>query len=405
MSKSINRQETLANGLTVLGEINTDHKSCAMGFFVKTGSRDESTDEAGLSHFLEHMMFKGTASRSALEVNFELGNLGAQANAFTSGENTVYYSAIIPENFRSFQELLSDMLRPSLLKEEFDTEKNVILEEIALYQDRPQYYLYENANSVFFNGHPLGNSVLGTTESITAVTVEQMRDYFARRYIPRNMVLVATGNFDWDNFLDNAGELTKSWPAGTAGRSRPALEQTGSGKVFTKKKLSQAHILMMSPSCGVQDEERYALSLLSMIIGDGSGSKFYWQLVDKGLAEGAGADQDDHDGCGVFSAYASTEPQNVDKVSGIMRDICEDCLNFDDKELERAKSKLTSRMILGGELPMNRLMALGMEWNYKGRIHNLRAEVDKYKAVTKDQIRSALEKYPVNFSEYRLLPG
>ena len=171
---SRNFVETLSNGLTIVGEVNPNHKSCGLGYFVKTGARDETKEEAGISHFLEHMMFKGTAKRDALQVSFDLGNIGAQANAFTSEENTVYYSAIIPEYFEELHELLTDMLRPSLVQEEFDTEKKVILEEIALYQDRPHFYLYEHATAAFFGTHPLSQSVLGTTESVSALTNGQL---------------------------------------------------------------------------------------------------------------------------------------------------------------------------------------------------------------------------------------
>ena len=404
MTLSKNYKETLSNGLTVIGEVNPNHKSCGIGYFVKTGARDETVDEAGISHFLEHMMFKGTAKRNALDVSFDLGNIGAQANAFTSEENTVYYSAIIPEYFSALQELLSDMLRPALVQGEFDTEKNVILEEIALYQDRPNFYLYENATAMFFKDHPLSQSVLGTTPSVSALSSTQMRSYFDRRYSTSNMVLVGTGNYDWDLFLKRAEALTKDWVDSNAERKKPEFRQAGEGKIFTRKNLSQSHILYYSPSCSATDEERYALSVLSVILGDGTGSKFFWQLIDTGLAEHASADQDEKDGAGVFSAYASTEPGKVEKVSEIIKKIFDKPMDFTNEDLDRAKAKIASRVVLGGELPMGRLMALGMEWNYRKGIHSLKNEVEKYKQVDKAAIEAALKKYPFKFAEYRLIP-
>lgn len=172
---SVFKKEQLSNGLTLLGESNPANVSSAIGFFVKTGARDETAVESGLSHFLEHMLFKGTPTRSAIQINLELGNLGAQANAFTSEENTVYYAAVIPERFAEMQELLSDMLRPSLDPNEFAMEKKVILEEIALYQDRPHFYLFEQAFKDYFGSHPAGNSVLGTHASVSALTHQQDR--------------------------------------------------------------------------------------------------------------------------------------------------------------------------------------------------------------------------------------
>lgn len=167
--RSTFKKTQLSNGLTLLGESNPSNVSAAIGFFVKTGARDETPAESGLSHFLEHMMFKGTPTRSALQINLDLGNLGAQANAFTSEENTVYYAAVIPERFAEMQDLLTDMLRPSLDRGEFDMEKKVILEEIALYQDRPHFYLFENAFKDYFGDHPAGNSVLGSHASVLSL--------------------------------------------------------------------------------------------------------------------------------------------------------------------------------------------------------------------------------------------
>ena len=404
MTNSTNREAVLPNGLKVIGEINASHKSCALGFFVKTGARDESEKESGLSHFLEHMMFKGTARRTALDVNLQLGNIGAQANAFTSEENTVFYSSILPEYFPDLLELLSDMMRPALNQEDFDMEKKVILEEIALYRDRPSFYLYENASREFFNKHALANSVLGSIESITAVTAGQMREYFDRRYSPANMVLVATGNFDWDNFLLRAEEYTSTWQKKDAARDTARFTRQGAGKVFKRKNLNQAHMLFFSPSCGAGEQERYPLAILSVILGDGSGSKFFWELVDKGLAESASAEQDDKDGSGVFSAYASTKPENVDKVSAIIKHIFNNALDFSQQDIERAKAKVISRLILRGELPMGRLMALGMEWIYRQRLHNLKSEVEKIESISADDIEKALTKFPFKFSEYILLP-
>ena len=191
----------LDNGLTLLWEHLPQAQSAAIGYFVRTGARDETGKESGVSHFLEHMMFKGTAKRSSADIQYELGNLGAQANAFTSEENTVYYSAVIPENFSKMQELLTDMLRPALDKQEFDTEKKVILEEIALYQDKPYFYMMERAMLDFFAGHSAGSSVLGTSASISALENSEMAAYFARRYVPGNIVLVASGNFAVDKFV------------------------------------------------------------------------------------------------------------------------------------------------------------------------------------------------------------
>lgn len=397
--------EKLENGLTLLGEHNPQNKSAAIGFFVKTGARDETKKEAGVSHFLEHMMFKGTATRSAIDISFQLGNLGAQANAYTSEENTVYYAGVLPEYFKQMQELLSDMLRPALDINEFTTEKKVILEEIALYQDRPNFYLFEHAMADYFAEHQAGQSVLGSQESVGAISRDEMKDYFDRRYSPSNMVLVASGNFDWNQFVSDAQKQCGAWPNFQATRQTTAYARKPIYKEYFKKNLNMAHAMYLAQGPSAQDQERYAFSVLSMIVGDAIGSRMYWQLVDKGLAESAAADADEKDGTGCFYAYISTEVQNLDKVSKIVKEILATINEFNDQDLERAKTKLCSRIVMHGELPMGRLMSLGTEWNYLQKITDLSQVIAEIKAIGRPQIEQALKKFPIKeISEFRLLP-
>ena len=166
------REYQLANGLDVIAECNPQAYSTALAFFVNTGSRDETPEIAGVSHFLEHMTFKGTPHRSAEDANRELDELGSHSNAFTSEEQTVYYATVLPESQTAILDLLADIMRPSLRQEDFDTEKLVILEEILKYDDQPPFGAHEKCMSAFFREHPLGNSILGTTESVTALSAE-----------------------------------------------------------------------------------------------------------------------------------------------------------------------------------------------------------------------------------------
>lgn len=399
------RKAQLSNGLTLLGESNPANVSSAIGFFVKTGARDESSEESGLSHFLEHMMFKGTPTRSALQINLDLGNLGAQANAFTSEENTVYYAAVIPERFAEMQELLSDMLRPLLDPDEFAMEKKVILEEIALYQDRPHFYLFENAFKDYFAQHSAGNSVLGSHASVSALTDKQMRDYFERRYTPSNMTLVATGNFDWDTFVASADRMCGSWRDRPVSRDSKPYAGKVSTKVLTRKKLNQAHAFLISQGPSAQSPDRYAMAILATILGDSSGSRMYWDLINTGLAESASIDSDERDGTGCFSAYVSTTPDELDKVVEIAKGILNTPLNFSEEDLDRAKAKVISRIVLDGELPMGRLMALGLEWNYRRESTPLATTLERVKALSRSDIERAVEKYPLQqWAEYRLVP-
>src|SRR6516165_12305421 len=198
------RHTTLANGLELIAELNDRAYSVAAGFFVKTGSRDETGALAGVSHFLEHMTFKGTPGRDALTVNRDFDRVGAKHNAQTSEEDTFYHVTCLPEYLGQSFDVLADILRPTLREDDFETEKKVIIEEIRMYLDNPMSVAYEAAKTAHFGKHPLGNSILGTVDSITRLGVEQMRDYFSRRYTPANIVLGFAGKGEWTHLVELA---------------------------------------------------------------------------------------------------------------------------------------------------------------------------------------------------------
>lgn len=396
----------LANGLTIIGEQRSSAVSSALGFFVKTGSRDEHDQVAGVSHFLEHMMFKGTPTRTAIEINYELAALGAQANAYTSEENTVYYAAILPENFRAALNLFSDMLRPSLVQEEFDTEKKVILEEIALYQDKPSHIIFEAAMKEFFGKHPAGNSVLGSIESITNLTSGQMRDYFNVRYAPSNITLAASGNFDWDDLLADAEKYCGSWKDYKTSRDTSAAKPTASTKVLYKDALQRAQLCLMTLSPSAQDKRKHVADVLAVILGDSSSSKVYWELVDKGLVDSASIDTSEMDGTGIALGYASCSPENIEEVTDRMRKIMSSPLQFTDQEFEQALTKYATRVVLQGESSMRRLMSIGLDWTYSKQYHSTADELAEIKKVTPKSIEQLVEEFSFNpICQIQLMPS
>src|SRR3954471_16948624 len=188
----------LPNGLDVIAEVNPDSHSTALGLFVKTGSRDESMEVNGVSHFLEHMVFKGSQKYTWEDVNRIFDEMGARYNAFTSQEMTAYYANVIPEFTEKAIEHLAHLLRPAIRTGDFDTEKKVILEEIAMYLDDPGHRLYEKLMETHFGNHPLSQPVLGPADSIRKLERDQMANYFKQRYGPGNMVLSVTGKMDFD---------------------------------------------------------------------------------------------------------------------------------------------------------------------------------------------------------------
>ena len=390
-------KHVLPNGLTIIGETSPSARSVAVGFFVRTGARDETPEVSGVSHFLEHMMFKGTPRRSALEVNRDFDKIGASYNAFTSEENTVFYAAILPEYVPQAMDILSDILRPSLRGDDFDMEKKVIIEEIGMYDDQPTWCAYDFAKKAFFADHPLANSVLGTKESVGALARDQMQAYYDRRYVAPNITLAVAGNFAWPDIVALAERQCGAWPRGDAPRSgiRPA-PFTRSAQAVPRTKIAQEHVLVISPGPGANDPQRHAADTLAMVIGDDSGSRYHWELVDPGLVESADMSFHDYEGAGAYFTSFSCEPDNTDENLTIVRSILSKVQadGITATELAQAKSKILSRVVRGSERPMGRMQAVGMAWTYLGIYRSVDDELQAYEAVTMQDIRGVLDRYP-----------
>ena len=391
------KKTVLPNGLTIVAEANAAAASLAIGFFVRTGSRDESPEIAGVSHFLEHMVFKGTPRRTALQVNFDFDQIGAEYNAFTSEENTVYYGACLPEFQNRLLDVLADILRPSLRQEDFDLEKNVILEEIALYEDQPKFRVYEKLMMSHFAGHPLGHSILGTNATIGALNRTQMQDYFDRRYSPGNVTLVGVGKLDWDAFVAQAQEMCSSWRSVDVGRQTPPAPAARSRQMIVDPKLARFHIGMMSDAPTAQDPARYAAELAAAILGDDTGSRLFYSLVDTATADDASLAYDAFDGTGGFLTFISADPHQARRAADIAMD---EFRRFrdggpTDDELTAAKNKIAASATLKGELPMGRLREVGSEWVYRLDYTPLAEQIRILLAVTKDEVMDVARRYDV----------
>jgi len=390
------QHEVLDNGLTIIGERNADALSMAGGYFVRTGARDESLEVSGVSHFLEHMLFKGTERRSAEDVNREFDEMGADYNAFTGEEYTVYYGAVLPEQQPKILDLLTDMMHPTLRVEDFDMEKQVILEEIAMYKDRPQFTLIDEARSTYYSGHPLGQSVLGTTESITVLQRDQMYEYWSRRYAPNNLLLVLAGNFDWDQAVSHVRRVTSDWSAAESPRVHPDFMPVPKVRVIPNDKIHRAHLCFVSPGIPAQSEERIIADLISDMLGGGDGSRLYWELVEPGIADSVRQSHDEEDGFGAFFGYASCDPERsqevVDRVRKVLRTAMDE--GFKEDELERTKRKAASALVLHDETPRGRLFHVGFDWQYRNEHKPLDTVIDQYLAITLEDIRRFLDRRP-----------
>ena len=389
------KHTTLDNGLDIIAEVNPAAASMAAGFFAKTGSRDETPQIAGVSHFLEHMMFKGTKRRGASDVNLDFDRMGANYNAFTSEENTVYHAAVLPEFQTELLDLLGDMLRPQLRREDFDLEKNVILDEIARYQDIPSYRCYEMLMSEHFAGHPLGNGVLGTVESIRRLERADMQAYFERRYSPSNVIAVGVGNLDFESFVAKIAEMCSGWEPFDAPRQTPAGTVNVTQVVITDKNVAREHIGMMSPAPSCQDSDRYAAQVAATIIGDTTGSRLFHALIEPAIADEAHTSYDPLDSAGGFITFISTDAERAGEAVRIARDQFGKLIADGPtaEEIKAATNKIASGATLKGELPMGRLIEVGFDWVYRGEYLPLADQIARVLQVSKDELAELIRRY------------
>ena len=358
----------LGNGLTLVGEHNPAAQTVAAGFFVRTGARDESAEISGVSHFLEHMMFKGTERRSADDINRDFDELGARYNASTSEDRTLYYGSVLPERGAKLIDLLSDMMRPALRQADFEVEKKVILEEIAMYEDRPAFRVFDLGNPLFYRQHPAGNSILGTVASIEGLLRERMLEYFAERYAPNNLLFVLAGSYDWEAVVAQLEAAAGGWQRRPAVRRRPPFDPATGHFDHLDASLSRVHLAAFAPGVGTRDRRRYAASVLASCLGDGGSGRLHWALVDPGLVDSAGLWHDAADGVGAFVGYLSTGPERYQEVMERFREVLSDFENGGPtpEEWERAQRKLGTSLTLRAETPFGRLMSLGNSYLDRG---------------------------------------
>jgi predicted Zn-dependent peptidase len=392
-------EHTLPNGLQVLGQRMPDLESISVCFYARTGARDEHDPSLyGVSHFLEHMVFKGTQRRTGDQITLDFNLMGAEFNAFTSVEQTVYYARVLGEYLPKAVDLLADMMRPRLDAGDFAMERNVILEEIARSEDVPTSQAYRRLMQTFFAGQPLGHDVLGTRESIGNLQVEQMREYAARRYAANNLILSIAGNFDWERVVALAEEKCGGWGRGEEGRTAELYQPARPvSQVIVKPQLKQQILMLAWPSLGLQDKDFYAAVLAAMVLGDGTGSRLFWNIYQKGLAETAVASLSSFDNTGMMVAFASTTPDHapavLELIQAELKGIQEDGVQED--ELRRAKDKLVSRTVLDGESAYGRMQDLAYTWVAERRLRTIEEEAREIEAVTLDDVRRVLDRFPL----------
>ncbi|MEM9412119.1 MAG: pitrilysin family protein [Planctomycetota bacterium] len=392
------QQQQLDNGLTVIAECNPSAYTSAFGFFVKAGSRDESPEIGGVSHFLEHMVFKGTPKRSADQVNLELDEMGSSSNARTGEESTIYHAAVLPEFQESMVELLADLMRPSLREDDFETEKKVIIEEIMMYQDQPPFGGHELIMEKFFGNHPLGQSVLGTVETVGNLTASQMNQYFQSRYSPGNIALAAAGDINFQELVAHAEKYCGHWEPTIAERRETMAEYQTGFEILHKEQSHQQYLLQIAPGPSNQLDERFAMRVAVTVFGDDSGSRMYWKFLDSGLAESAGSGSYEYLDSGLVMSYLCCDPEQADTNLRLLKELQ---LEFREhgitqKELDLAKQKIASHIVLSSERTENRMFSVGSQWLNGQEFKSPEQIAEIYECLTLEQVNLAIQKYPLD---------
>ncbi|QDU64086.1 Protease 3 precursor [Planctomycetes bacterium Pan216] len=390
--------QTLSNGLQIVAECNPDALSAALGFFVRAGARDETPEISGVSHFLEHMAFKGTDKRTAEDVNREFDEIGAKYNAYTAVDQTVYHAAVLPEYLPRAMDLLAGLIRPTLRVDDFDVEKQVILEEIAMYADLPSWTAYECAMRRQFADHGIGNSVLGTVDSVGALTADAMRAYHTDRYGANNIFVAATGKIDWHQLVDLIEEHCADWSAGASERGCDRTHRRDSDEIICTDAYVQESIVLVSDAPAADAPLRMASELLASIIGDDSGSRFHWALEEPGRVDSVEFAYYAYEDVGAFLTSIGCQPdlaeENLDIIKAIFREVAE--RGVEPEEIDQAKHRLGARIVLAAERPQNRLQSLADHWTYRQRYASVEEDLALLEAVTIEQTKELLDRYSLS---------
>ncbi len=388
------KKATLKSGVTVVMEPLDYVGSCALGIWVKTGSVNETADNSGISHFIEHMMFKGTARRDARKIAEDMDNLGGQINAFTGKEATCYYIKTLSSNLSAAMEVLFDMFTNSTFdRVEMDRERNVIKEEMKMTQDTPDEDVQETILELVFSGKALGKSIIGTNVSLDAIGRREIIDYMEHRYTADNVVVSVAGNFDEEEVCAAVEKAMATM--NKTGREVPYKETSYQGSFKTKvKDIEQSHISLAVPTIALEDDNRYAYSLLSSIMGGSMSSRFFQNIRErKGLAYSVYSVNTAFAGGGYYDIYAGVAHHNVEnaleaikeelgtlKKSGVTKE-----------ELNKVKEQMKSGYMFGQESVNNRMFSLGKAMTLQGRTYTQEEVRQRIDNVTMEDIHLAAE--------------
>ena len=389
----------LPSGLRIVTEEVSTVRSAAFGVWVNVGSRDETVPVAGASHFLEHLLFKGTTRRDAMAISSSIEAVGGEMNAFTGKEYTCFYARVIDTDLPLAVDVIADLITASLVTAaDVDAERTVVLEEMSMRDDDPSDLIHDLYLETYYGDTPLGRSILGTPESIKGMSRNSIFNYYKKRYRPEDIVIAVAGNISHkkvvklieqamsrDGFLD-VPDATPNV------RHSPVVKARGTGKVgIIDRKTEQSHLLLGIQGVERSDDRRFALSILASAMGGGMSSRLFQEIREKrGLAYSVYSYVQQFSGSGTMSFYAGCQPNKIEEVIKIIRDISFDIAEngLTDEEIVRAKGSVTGSLVLSQEDTGSRMMRIGKSELVYGEIMSFDEILNKIAQVTPDEIKA-----------------
>ncbi len=387
----------LPNGIRVITETMSHVRSISIGVWIGTGARRETIPENGISHFIEHMLFKGTSNRTAEDIARIVDSTGGHLDAYTSKELVAYNTKVIDDHLPIACDVLADLtLHPLFKPEDIEKEKGVILEELKMEADNPEYLVHETFFSKFWKNHPLGRSILGTKETIVSFTQEIVEGYYRRVYVPQNIVITAAGRTDHQRIVDFANQYFGSMSAGSEAEADTVPKTQAPLILKNKRSLEQMHLCMGVPSYPIAHEGRFGCYVLSTLLGGGMSSRLFQNVREKhGLAYAVFSELNVYRDSGCLAVYAGTSPDNMKRVAGMIVDefkaLCNDTIP--DEELRRAKDHMKGSLALSLESTSSRMSNLARQELFFGRFYTIDDMVESIEQVTADQVQSIAREF------------
>jgi predicted Zn-dependent peptidase len=386
----MHKKITLKNGIRVMLEPMDYMRSASIGFWIKVGSINETSALNGVSHFIEHMLFKGTTNRTAKTIAGEIDDLGGELNAFTSKECTCIYTHVLSEHVSLAIDIISDMLMNSVFDPaEIEKEKMIVLDEINLYDDTPEELVYDLLSEITFKGHALQRPILGTKKSVSSLTREVLLQYFELHYQPENMVVAVSGNYNEAEVIEVLESTIGKMDQIKQHVRKVANIPFCSGYTDKKKDFEQMHLIIGFKGYGYDTAELYPFLLLNNVVGGVSSSRLFQKIrEDYGLSYTIDSQPSFYYDSGMFTIYASMLPENLDKVSELILEELKllKAGNLNDEEVIKFRNQLKGSFVLGMEGPTNIMNWIGKSELLSGRIRPLDEVISGIEAITKEDV-------------------